>query len=87
MNSWKSTHDAIPANHALLISITPLDMTRSKLALYWGNSDNQPLPKPWDTYPLDNPDVETAYLNYAHRVIKYFHPDYFAIGIEDKREG
>jgi len=82
MNNWKSTRDAIPANHTLLVSITPLDMTRSKLASYWGDSDNLPLPKPWDTYPLDHPDVKTAYLNYARQVIKYFQPDYFAIGIE-----
>src|SRR5581483_7667093 len=27
-------------------------------------------------------DVETAYLNYCKRVIAYFHPDYFAMGIE-----
>jgi hypothetical protein len=82
MNSWKSTLEAIPANHTLLVSITPLDMTRSKLALYWGDSDNMPLPKPWDTYPLDYANVKTAYLNYARRVIEYFQPDYFAIGIE-----
>jgi hypothetical protein len=65
-----------------LVSITPLDMTRSKLASYWGNSDNQPLPKPWDTYPLDHPNVKTAYLNYARQVIEFFQPEYFAIGIE-----
>lgn len=82
MDSWTSTRDAIPANHALLVSITPLDMTRSKLANYWGESDNQPLPKPWDSVPLDHPDVKLAYLKYARQVIEYFHPDYFAIGIE-----
>ena len=82
MNNWKSARDAIPTNHTLLVSITPLDMTRSKLALYWGDSDNQPLPKQWDAYPLDHPDVQTAYLNYAHQVIDYFQPDYLAIGIE-----
>lgn len=82
MNSWRSTRDAIPAEHTLLVSITPLDMTRTKLASYWGSSDNQPLPKPWDTYPLDHPDVENAYLNYARQVIEFFQPDYFAIGIE-----
>ena len=82
MTSWKSTREAIPANHSLLVSITPLDMTRSKLANYWSDSDNQPLPKPWDAYPLDHPDVEKAYLNYARQVIEYFQPNYFAIGIE-----
>ena len=82
MNSWNSTRDAIPADHTLLVSITPLDMTRSKLASYWGDSDNMPLPKPWDAYPLDHANVKTAYLNYARQVIEYFKPDYFAISIE-----
>jgi len=82
VNSWHSTRETIPASHTLLVSITPLDMTRSKLALYWGASDNQPLPKPWDTYPLDHPDVQNAYLNYARQVVEFFQPDYFAIGIE-----
>ncbi|HMZ41620.1 MAG TPA: hypothetical protein PKN81_12340 [Anaerolineales bacterium] len=82
MSSWQFTRDAIPAEHTLLVSITPLDMTRSKLAAYWGESDNQPLPKPWDGYSLDHADVKTAYLNYARRVVEYFHPDYLAIGIE-----
>lgn len=82
MSSWTSTREAIPANHALLVSITPLDMTRSKLANYWGDTDNQPLPKPWDAYSLDHPDVKLAYLKYARQVIEYFQPDYFAIGIE-----
>lgn len=82
MNHWKSTREAIPADHSLLISITPLDMTRTKLAPYWGDTDNQSLPKPWDAYPLDHPNVQTAYRNYARRVIEFFHPDYLAIGIE-----
>lgn len=82
IDSWTSTRNAIPASHTLLVSITPLDMTRSKLASYWGNSDNQPLPKPWGTYALDHSDVKTAYLNYARQVIEFFHPDYLAIGIE-----
>ncbi len=79
---WTSTRTDIPADHALLISITPLNLTRTELVLYWGESDNMPLPDPWNSYQLDHPDVRAAYFNYARKVIEFFDPDYFAIGIE-----
>jgi alpha-glucosidase len=40
------------------------------------------LPAPWNTYALDSPQVKTAYLNYARRVIDYFKPTYLITGIE-----
>lgn len=82
INEWKSARAAIPPNHMLLISITPLNWERNGLAPYWGTATSQPQPSPWDGYTLDHPDVKTAYLNYARQVLDYFHPDYLAIGIE-----
>lgn len=81
MNEWKAAREALPPTHTLLVSITPLNMERNGLALYWGSAQNQPLP-PWNGYRLNDPAVKTAYLNYARRVIEYFHPAYLAIGIE-----
>lgn len=40
------------------------------------------LPAPWNTYALNSPEVKTAYLNYARRVIEYFEPAYLVTGIE-----
>jgi alpha-glucosidase len=40
------------------------------------------LPAPWNTYALDSTQVKTAFLNYARRVIDYFHPAYLITGIE-----
>lgn len=39
-------------------------------------------PPPFDTHPINHPDVERAYLNYVQRVITYFRPDFLCIGIE-----
>lgn len=82
MNEWKGAREAIPQNHRLLVSITPLNFERAGLALYWGRATDQPLPAPWNDYALDHPEVKAAYLNYARRVIEYFQPDYLVIGIE-----
>jgi len=82
INDWKGARDSIPQGHKLYVAITPLDMSRAHLAPYWGTANNQPLPKPWDGYQLNSPEVKRAYLNFARRVIEYFHPDYFAIGVE-----
>jgi len=79
---WTAARDAIPESRTLYVAITPINMERKSLAPYWGDSTNQPLPKPWNEYAFDNPDVEQAYLNYARQVIEFFHPDYLAIGIE-----
>jgi hypothetical protein len=82
MSEWQWAKDSMPANHKLYVAITPLDNSRTALAEYWGTDTGQPLPKPWDEYPLNHPDVKTAYLNFARRAIEFFQPDYFAIGVE-----
>ncbi len=82
MESWESARNEIPAGHALFVSINPLDDSRVNMAKYWGEEEGMELPSPWDTLPLNNEDVKTAYLNYTRRAIEFFSPDYFAIGIE-----
>lgn len=79
---WHMGRSNTPKGHKVYVAITPLDMSRRRLASYWGSAPNMPLPAPWDTYPLNHPNVKIAYLNYAERVIRYYQPKYLAIGIE-----
>ncbi len=71
-----------PAGHKLFVSIGALDMGRSKLAPYWGEKDNLPLPAAFQNLPFDAPQIKDAYTNFALRVVKAMRPDWFAIGIE-----
>jgi hypothetical protein len=82
----KDVQDALadrPAGeNKLFLSISPLDKDRKGLAPYWGEKDNQPLPKPWDKEPLNSPRVKKAFLNFVLHSVKAMRPDYLAIGVE-----
>jgi arabinogalactan endo-1,4-beta-galactosidase len=71
-----------PAGKKLLLSISPLNKDKRDLAPYWGDRENQPLPKPWDKEPLNSPRIKKAFLNFVLRTIDTMHPDYLAIGVE-----
>src|SRR5262245_16200404 len=71
-----------PAGKKLFLSISPLDKDRKNLAPYWGEKDNQPLPKPRDARDFDSPEVKKAFLNFTLRAVEAMKPDYLAIGIE-----
>jgi hypothetical protein len=71
-----------PAGKKLFLSISPLNKDRRDLAPYWGDTDNQPLPKPWDKEPLNSPRVKRAFLNFILRAVDTMRPDYLAIGVE-----
>jgi hypothetical protein len=66
----------------LLLSISPLSTGRDGLAFYRGEAINQPLEMPWQEFTFDQQEVKTAYLNYARRMIEFFSPDYFCLGVE-----
>ncbi len=66
----------------LFLSISPLNKDRRDLAPYWGDAENQPLPKPWDKEPLNSARVKRAYLNFVLRAVDAMGPDYLAIGVE-----
>ncbi|MEX0806687.1 MAG: glycosyl hydrolase 53 family protein [Candidatus Binatia bacterium] len=74
--------DRPSADKKLFLSISPLDKDRRGLARYWGDKDNQPLPKPWDKEPLDSPRVKKAFLNFVLYCVQTMRPDYLAIGVE-----
>src|ERR1041384_901150 len=71
-----------PAGKKLVLSISPLNKDKRDLAPYWGDRENQPLPKPWEKEPLNSPRVKKAFLNFVLRAVDTMHPDYLSIGVE-----
>lgn len=71
-----------PSGKKLFLSISPLNKDRRELAPHWGESDNQPLPPPWNSEPLNSPRVKQAYVNFVLRAVQAMRPDYLAIGVE-----
>ena len=71
-----------PVNMRTYVALSPLNGPRNGLAEYWGTTPNQPLAAPWDTREFDDPDVVTAYTNFATDLIQRFDPEYFNLGIE-----
>ncbi len=82
ITEWQYRLSRTPASHKILLSVTPNRGLRDGLALYKGESGNMPLPSPWDTISFNHPDVKEAYLSYCTRIMEFFKPDYFIIGIE-----
>ncbi|MDP9130802.1 MAG: hypothetical protein M3N35_10480, partial [Candidatus Binatota bacterium] len=71
-----------PAGKKLFLSISPLDKDRRGLAPNWGETDNQPLPPPWNREPLNSARVKRAYLNFVLRAVETMRPDFLAIAVE-----
>jgi hypothetical protein len=71
-----------PDGYKLFLSISPLDQDRRKLAPYWGEKDNQPLPAEWARRPFNSPEVIDAFTRFVLRSVAALKPDYLAIGIE-----
>jgi len=71
-----------PPGKKLFLSVSPLNKDRRDLAPYWGETDGQPLPRPWDKEPLNSPRVKRAFLNFVLRAVETMRPDYLAIGVE-----
>jgi hypothetical protein len=71
-----------PEGKKLFLSISPLNRDRSGLAPYWGEKDNLPLPKEWESKNLNDPQVKQTFLNFTLDAVGKMHPDYLAVGIE-----
>ncbi len=71
-----------PAGYELFLSISPLNQDRKKLAPYWGEKDNQPLPAEWAQRPFNSREVVDAFTRFTLRSVEALKPDYLAIGIE-----
>ncbi|MHC4462027.1 MAG: hypothetical protein ACYS6W_04875 [Planctomycetota bacterium] len=81
-DGWKTRKDNTPDGFKVFVAVTPLNTFRKGMALYHGEKENMPLPKSFMGKTFDDPEVMKAYLNYCRRVVKYFRPDYLALGIE-----
>ena len=81
-NEIRGRLDRKIAGQKVLLQISPLNTLRDGLALYRGTNQTMALPFPWNGYAFDDADVETAFLNYAKRMVQAFTPDYLLIGVE-----
>jgi len=79
---WEDRLRRTDPDLAIMLSMTPINFLRSRLAPYRGDKADQPLPPEWEGRPFDDPDVMTAYANYVLRGVEFFKPDYLVIGIE-----
>ncbi len=79
---WQYRLSRTPANHKKYVSVTPISINRDALAPYKAEEGNLPLPAPWDTISFNHLFVKESFLNYCNRVVEFFNPDYFVIGIE-----
>lgn len=67
-----------PPGHLVYVGVTPTAYTHQGLALYKGETGNQPLPAPWNARSLDHPEVIGAYTNHCERMIAATRPHYFS---------
>ena len=67
---------------AVLLSVTPLAQDRVSLAGEWAEAGGMPLPERLAGLSFDDPDVVSAFVGYALRMIDRFDPDYFAYALE-----
>lgn len=72
----------VPSGKKVLLQVSPLNISRDGLAPNRGNTANEPLTAPWNTYEFNSPQVKTAFRNYVFRMKEYFQPDYLQIGVE-----
>lgn len=80
---WSTRRSNTPSTSKVFLAVTPLNFGRDGLAAAWTNSgDNQPLRAPWTGKRLNDPDVKKAYIEYVQQAVRFFDPDFLAIGIE-----
>ena len=72
-----------PNGQAVFLSICPLDMERKRLAPYWGEKDNLPLPPGWAGRTFDHPEVMKAYVAFVLRAVEAMDPAVLAVGVEN----
>jgi hypothetical protein len=79
---WQYRLFNTPPKNKIFLAVTPISFLRDGLAHYRSESEDMPLPAPWDTISFNHLDVKLAFYNYCKRIINFFNPDYFAMGIE-----
>ncbi len=66
----------------VFLALSPIAAAAEGLGGYWGAKGNMPRPGPWERKDFDDPEVITAYTNFASDMIRRFRPDFVAYGIE-----
>ena len=82
---WEGKKGQLPPAHELLVTITPIAISRDQLAPYNDGTGGQPLSTigaPWEEADFSHPDVVDAYIRHAMNTVAFFRPDYLLIGIE-----
>lgn len=79
---WEATAAGIPPDHVVYLGLAPLATDRKSLAPATGEEKRPPMPEELKSAALDDPLVRRAYLNYARRAVRTFHPRYLNLGIE-----
>ena len=81
MKDWQGRKD-VNKNKKMFLSLTPLNEGRNAMEMYRGVDEDMPIPEPFKDKAFNDPIIKKAYLNYCRSAVKYFQPDYLAIGIE-----
>lgn len=79
---WDNEARAVPPGHVVYVGLAPLDKDRKSLAPATGEQERVPIPDALKNAPLDDQNVKRAYLNYARRAVRQFHPHFLNLGIE-----
>jgi hypothetical protein len=66
----------------LLVSVSPMTVHAEGLGGYWAEKRNMPRPEKWKHKDFDDPQVITAYTNFASDLVRRLRPDFLAYGIE-----
>jgi len=82
MKEWQDKAAARPPKAKVYLAISPLDNGRKGMSPSRGANKGEPIPPELRGKPLDDPQVERAYLQYCRQAVAYFKPDYLCIGIE-----
>jgi len=82
LDNWQRLRNARDAQGKLFLALTPINNDRSDLAAYRSDREGLPMPEPFVGKGFNDPIVMDAYLAYCRRAVRYFKPDYLAVGIE-----
>ncbi len=67
-------------DHKTYVAVTPA--REGGVVGYWARQSSMPLPDHWKRKAIDDPEVLRAYLAFCRDLIRRFHPDFMAYGIE-----
>jgi len=82
---WQFRRAMTPPGHKVYVAITPISISRDRLAPYRGAQSDTPLTQlgePWQSASFDDALVKQAYLQHAINTVEFFAPDYLVLSIE-----